>query len=158
MDVDAWNPGRGTALHAAAYSMWEQESFVRLPPQGGAIVNAYHPVIGTALWHIAAGNRHMLTVHILLEKGADFHREEWGFRTPLHEAAKRGRPAIVLLLLERGADINVWDPEFSTPLHAAVDSPYESKYLCNYFRERCRYQCMPSENRYHIEIGSHEAN
>ena len=44
-------------------------------------------------------------------------------RTPLHHAARRGRPDVVELLLEHGADVTaVTSGSMSTPLHAAARS------------------------------------
>jgi hypothetical protein len=56
------------------------------------------------------------TVSLLLALGADPTLTDWSGNTPLHEAAKAGRPAVMKLLLKKGADPNARNREGKTPL------------------------------------------
>ncbi|KAF8246227.1 ankyrin, partial [Wilcoxina mikolae CBS 423.85] len=66
----------------------------------------------TALHH-AAGNGHLDTVRLLLDKGADIeakYRDWYGTsRTALHNAAGNGHLDTVRLLLDRGFEIHTSD-------------------------------------------------
>ena len=57
---------------------------------------------------------------LLLGAGADIHRRDYDFRTPLHRAA--GRPALFRLLLRAGADPNAESSDGGTLLHMELGS------------------------------------
>jgi ankyrin repeat protein/KaiC/GvpD/RAD55 family RecA-like ATPase len=55
---------------------------------------------------------------LLLQAGADIHRRDRQFKTPLHHAA--GRPSLLRLLLRAGADPNVESSDGGTLLHTKL--------------------------------------
>jgi len=71
------------------------------------------------LWHgVKKGDA--AEVSAAMEQGADVNCRDKINRTPLMEAAKRGRLPILDLLLAKGADINAKDHSGLTPLMYAI--------------------------------------
>lgn len=71
--------------------------------------------------HYAAARGATGVLSRMLDYGADVDARNAAGRTPLAEAAKRGRLQAVALLLRRGADVNSYDTQSGfTPLHLAA--------------------------------------
>ena len=85
---------------------------------------------GSRPFHTAAKSaRDPATITALLEAGAALHGRDLNDRTPLHQAAESGTPAIVRTLLEAGARVDMRASGFDvdwgwdwTPLHLAAES------------------------------------
>ncbi|CAL4063982.1 unnamed protein product [Meganyctiphanes norvegica] len=69
---------------------------------------------------VAVYKGHLELVKLLLENGADLHRQDQLGRQAVHEAATCGRLEILQLLHERGAIINAINKLSETPLHKAA--------------------------------------
>ncbi|KAJ5549031.1 hypothetical protein N7513_006265 [Penicillium frequentans] len=75
----------------------------------------------------ASMNGHEAVVGLLIDKGADVHATNHGYRqTSLHCASQKGHEAVVRLLVEKGADIHAIAPEGLTPLHWASITGHKS--------------------------------
>lgn len=75
--------------------------------------------VNALLWHgVKKGDA--AEVSAAMEQGADVNCRDKINRTPLMEAAKRGRLPILELLLARGADVNAKDHSGLTPLMSAI--------------------------------------
>lgn len=75
--------------------------------------------VNALLWHgVKKGDT--AEVSAALEQGADVNYRDKINRTPLMEAAKRGRLPVLELLLARGADVNAKDHSGLTPLMSAI--------------------------------------
>lgn len=71
--------------------------------------------------HYAAARGASGVIKRMLDYGADVDQRTAAGRTPLAEAAKRGRLQAVKLLIRRGADVNAYDTTSGfTPLHLAA--------------------------------------
>ncbi|MHC4662494.1 MAG: ankyrin repeat domain-containing protein [Planctomycetota bacterium] len=57
---------------------------------------------------------------ILIENGLDVNTKDTLERTPLHIAARRGRPKLCDFFISKGADLNMEDSQILTPLHLAA--------------------------------------
>ena len=79
-----------------------------------------------AALHCAAGGGHVITVRLLLDRGADTEAKGFSNLTPLHRAASNGHEAAIVLLLDRGADTEAVDSVGQTPLHMAVWNGHEA--------------------------------
>eukprot|EP01062_Namystynia_karyoxenos_P005068 TRINITY_DN11789_c3_g1_i1.p1 TRINITY_DN11789_c3_g1~~TRINITY_DN11789_c3_g1_i1.p1 ORF type:complete len:2817 (+),score=550.30 TRINITY_DN11789_c3_g1_i1:74-8524(+) len=100
---------------ASAFAEWAQEISVRSPVGLIAHLNWRHPLFGHGVLHIAARAGHTALVAALLQFGCRAHIRDLRGRTPLHEAASRGRAGVVAELL-RGAAAQVRPPSAtSTP-------------------------------------------
>jgi ankyrin repeat protein len=65
-------------------------------------------------------------VRLLLDSGGDVTaRLAWSWRTPLHEAARKGFDEVVQQLLEAGADVEARDGWNRTPLSDALRKGHE---------------------------------
>jgi hypothetical protein len=73
-------------------------------------------------------------VRILLEHGEDINVRSDDRSTPLHLAARWGRPEVVLVLLKHGASIDAEDAEGRTPLRVALWKGYSD--VANLLSER----------------------
>ena len=112
------------ALIAAATK--PHSGMVQLLLAHGANVNTTRGDLTPLMWAVASGtpilysSEHVLTVQILLDKGADINlttRHGW---TALMYAAWNGDAAVTHLLLDRGADLNVKDRQGRTALIWAI--------------------------------------
>jgi ankyrin repeat protein len=65
-----------------------------------------------------------------------WHRIKGGLGTPLHEAAKVGRPDVVKLLLKDGADWNLLDSSNRTPVQTAEQE--DNRLVADYLRRVMR--------------------
>ena len=87
-------------------------------------------LFGSRPFHTAAQSaRDPATISALLEAGAALHGRDRNDRTPLHQAAEGGTPAIVRTLLEADARVDMRASGFNvdwgwdwTPLHLAAES------------------------------------
>lgn len=76
---------------------------------------------GHAALHLAAEKGAVDTACVLLDAGADPNiRTETLNRTPLHRAARDGRPRVARRLVDAGAEIEATDQKGHTPLHLAA--------------------------------------
>jgi hypothetical protein len=72
--------------------------------------------------HYAAARGDVRAVEHILGEGGDVDTRNAAGRTPLAEAAKRGRLAAVRTLLRHGAEVDVYDTQSGfTPLHLAAE-------------------------------------
>lgn len=72
--------------------------------------------------HYAAARGDIDTIERILAEDGDIDARNGAGRTPLAEAAKRGRLAAVRTLLNHGAEIDVYDTQSGfTPLHLAAE-------------------------------------
>lgn len=91
---------------------------VQFAIEHGASANNSHFGM-TAVFKAAFGG-HYDVVKILVEKGADIHRDWMNGQTVLHSAVESRSADVVEYLLDRGADIDAFHPGIGTPLAAAA--------------------------------------
>ncbi|CAJ0552603.1 Ff.00g006810.m01.CDS01 [Fusarium sp. VM40] len=75
--------------------------------------------LDTPSWNEVSENDHILTVKMLLDKGADIKVTDRRGNTLLHEASGRGYAETVKLLLDRGSDVMATNIDEETCLHFA---------------------------------------
>ena len=75
---------------------------------------------------------------LVIDCGLDPNVKDYAGSTPLHYAARGGRPNVVKLLLEHGADPNVQNVDGNTPLHYAISEGHPDivKLLLEYRNRR----------------------
>jgi len=124
-EVNLHAEGRGTALHAAA--RYGHSKILDLLIANGADVNL-NARNGTPLHRAALGRgsvedeKNAEIVEKLLAKGADVNaKDPRQGRTPLHQAADRGRYKTAECLIAASADVNATDNEGKTPLSLAQE-------------------------------------
>lgn len=128
-DIDGFHPStKQTPLQAAAAE--DHEEVVRLLLSRGADPNHYYPyhVHRTSVsapqqsdhrrlpLHNAASNGNVITLHLLLEAGADVDAIDSVGHTALHVAAEKGFAEIAFMLISRGATMRVRDLKGDLPL------------------------------------------
>ena len=121
-EIDSTNSDHWTPLHLSADA--NSVNTVRLLIEAGANKNAVQNRGRTAL-HLAVRNlwngRNSDVVEILLDAGADPNIADQPLEvTPLHKAAKKGRPRFVHLLLQARANVDATTTHGRTPLHMAT--------------------------------------
>ncbi|OXU26501.1 hypothetical protein TSAR_000955 [Trichomalopsis sarcophagae] len=97
----------------------ECEDIVNILISHGAIVN--HGDKKDMLLHMAAFNKSINLVKLLLEHNADVSVVYMNDRTALHMAAERKCPEIVEMLLMKGADVDAKTDDGFTALHISVE-------------------------------------
>ena len=134
-NVNAWNDigwapihdvsaGTSTLLHNIPQS---RPDVTRLLLENGADVNTLNVKFGSTPLHLAAVNRSIEVVRVLLGQGANVGAQDFRGRTALHLAADtnilrtgdRGNVDIVRVLLEHGANVGAKDNEGKTAYQLA---------------------------------------
>ena len=89
-------------------------------------VNVNENGIGSAPLHYACMVGHEAIARLLLEKGAEVDKEDYGEVTPLHIVSGNGNDAVARLLLEKGAEVDKGNAWGYTPLHLACANGHEA--------------------------------
>lgn len=121
-DKDGW-----TALQWAAQR--GHESLAELVLSKGADVNAADNFFEQSAFYLAAKNRHVGFIGILVANGADMSSDQESRRAALIWAARDGRDDVVELLLKNGADADLRGGVLvygATSLHWAAANGHES--------------------------------
>ncbi|MGL4388785.1 MAG: ankyrin repeat domain-containing protein [Brevinema sp.] len=77
----------------------------------------------TAL-HLACKYNYIELVKLLLDKGANFHRQDKYGRTPLHICAMHNSLKIAQLLIDKGAGVGILNNAGETPLHKSAEKDF----------------------------------
>ena len=142
-DANVQSGEYGTALQAAAAAYDTNVEVIQLLLDKGADANTHGGKFGTALqaaaavyksefviWEpdngVAAFNRKVETIRLLLDKGADINARGGEYGTALQAAAYRGKVELIHLFLDKGANVNAQGGEYGTALQAAAASSGDS--------------------------------
>jgi ankyrin repeat protein len=111
---DGWTP-----LHLAAF--FGHDDLVKALLDRGASIEARstNAMKNTPL-HAASGGRHLSTIRLLLEDGANANATQEGGWTALHAAAQNGDRETLELLLTHGADLGARAANNQTALDLAL--------------------------------------
>ena len=102
-----------------------QVEMSRLPDCVGCVNTKDHR--GSTPLHVAAGQRDLATINLLLCYGASVDPRDMHQRTPLYYAATNYYVAGIRRLILQGANVSITDIGGSTPLHAITDN-----HMCMY--------------------------